>query len=273
MSRITQKGCTSPLDLFKQATSVSTGTGMVDPSFATYLGQRFDLADGREVVLVQNGAVALVAGNLIQSEAEVTAHHKLAITVPTAYPGSIGEKKIYVTNGSTVLNENKFQGGICHISAGTGIGQSFRIASHQKAADSAKFVVELEDPITVALDTTSKVTLVQNPYKNVIINPTTATASPVGVSLYALAASTAATYNAATGAKETDGVQQFGFIQSRGVVACLVDNTVTNVGYPVGRSAATAGAVGVASLTTAAHVGIAAQTLTSAEIGVIYLAL
>lgn len=271
--RITQKGATAPLDLYKQATSVSTGTGVVDPSFASYLGMRFDLANGNEVTLVSNGAVALVAGNLIQSEAEVTAHHKLAITVPTAYPATAGLKQIYVTNGSTVLGAGKFDGGICHISAGTGIGQSFTIASHGPAANAGKFVVNLEDPITVALDTTSKVTLVQNPYKNVIINPTTATASPVGVSLYALATSTAATWNATTGAKETAGVAQYGFIQTRGVVSCLVDSTVTNVGYPVGRSAATAGCVGVATLTTVGHIGIAAQTLTSAEQGVIYLAL
>ena len=88
-----------------------------------------------------------------------------------------------------------------------------------------------------------------------------------------MAASTAPTYDGTSGALTAAGVQQYGLIQTRGIVSVLVDNTVTNVGYPVGRSAATAGTVGVATLTTVGQIGIAAQTLTSAQNGVIYLAL
>jgi len=273
MSRISQRSAVAPLNLFSQATSVSTGTGYVDPSFSSYVGQRFDLADGREVTLVQNGAVALAAGVLVQSEAEVTAHEKLAMTVPAAYPATAGLNQILVTNGSTVLNQNKFAGGFVVVAAGTGIGQYLRINSHAAAANAGTFVVSLMDAIVTTLDATSKISLVQNPYKNVIINPTTATGAPVGVSLYPLAASTAPTYDGTSGALTAAGVQQYGLIQTRGIVSVLVDNTVTNVGYPVGRSAATAGTVGVATLTTVGQIGIAAQTLTSAQNGVIYLAL
>lgn len=271
MSRITQRAAVGAINLFQQATSVSTGTGNVDPSFSTYLGQRFDLSDGREVVLVQNGAVALPSGVLVQTEAEVTAHQKLAMTVPTAYPATAGSFQILVTNGSTVLNINKFAGGYAIVAAGTGIGQTLKISSHQPAANGATFVVTLEDAIVTTLDATSKISLIQNPYANVIINPTTATGTPVGISFYPLAASTAPTYNATTGALTTAGVQQYGLIVSRGTTGCLVDSTVTNVGYPIGRSAATAGAVGVATLTTVAQVGISAQTLTSAQTGMVYL--
>lgn len=271
MSRITQKGATAGLSLYQQATSVSTGTGVVDPSFATYVGQKFDTSDGRELALVSNGAVALAAGVLVQSEAEVTAHQKLAMTVPAAYPATAGLYQILVTNGSTVLNVNKFAGGYATIAAGTGIGQTFKISSHQPAANAATFVVTLEDAIQTTLDATSKVTLFQNPYANVIINPTTATGSPVGVTLYALAAATAPTYNATTGALSTVGVQQYGFIVTHGLASCLVDSTVTNVGYPLGRSAATAGTVGVATLTTVGQIAISAQTQTSAQNGMITL--
>ena len=151
------------------------------------------LDDGREVALVSNGVAALVSGNLIQTEAEVTAFHKLAMTVPTAYPASIGKNQILVTNGSTVLNVNQFQGGFASVTAGTGIGQSFRIASHAAAANGATFVVTIEETILVTLDATSKITLMQNPYKNVIQTPvTTATGATVGISLYPVAASVAA---------------------------------------------------------------------------------
>jgi len=270
--RITGRSTVAPLNVFKQATSTSAGTGSVDANFSTYIGQRFDTADGRELVLVSNAAVALVSGVLLQSEAEVTAHHKLAMTVPTAYPATAGLKQILVTNGSTVLNVNKFQGGYASVTAGTGIGQSFVIASHQAAANAATFVVTLEDPISVTLDATSKITLVQNPYKNVIITPaTTATAGPVGVTFYPLAASTAPTYNATTGLQETAGVQQYGLAIAKGYANVLVDNTITNVGYPVGVSKTTAGTVGVATLTTVPQIGVSAQTLTSAETGMIFL--
>lgn len=286
MSRITQKSAVAPLNPWanistgvpNQAFSADpassaqpSGTGFFDSSLESCIGQKFDTSDGRELALVANGAVALTAGVLVQSEAEVTAHQKLAMTVPTAYPATAGLTQILVTNGSTVLNVNKFAGGYVIVASGTGIGQILKIASHQPAANAATFVVTLEDPIQTTLDATSKISLLQNPYDNVIINPTTATGGPIGVTLYNIAASTAATFNATTGAMTASGVKQYGLITTSGHCACLIDSTVTNVGYPLGRSAATAGAMGVATLTTVGQIGIAAQTLTSANNGLVYL--
>lgn len=280
MSRITQRGATGGLALFNQAysanpasTPVSTaGTGYADGSFGTYVGQKFDTSDGREIALIQNGAVALVSGVLVQSEAEVTAHQKLAMTVPTAYPATAGTYQILVTNGSTVLNVNKFAGGYAIVASGTGIGQFLKIASHQPGANAATFVVTLEDPIQVTLDATSKISLLQNPYTNVIITPaTTATGGPVGVTLYPVAASTAPTFNATTGALTAAGVAQYALITCHGPAACLIDSTVTNVGYPLGVSKTTAGTLGVATLTTVPQIAVSAQTLTSANTGLAYL--
>lgn len=290
MSRITQKSAVAPLDPWRNISSgvpnqaysanpasspiTTAGTGFADPSFQSCVGQKFDTSDGRELALVQNGAVALSAGVLVQSEAEVTAHQKLAMTVPTAYPATAGSYQILVTNGATVLNVNKFAGGYVIVASGTGIGQMLKIASHQPAAASATFVVTLEDPIQTTLDATSKITLVQNPYANVIISPaTTATGGPVGVSLYNIAASTAPSYNATTGVLTAAGVAQYGLIVTHGPVSCLIDSTVTNVGYPLGVSKTTAGCLGVATLTTVPQVAVSAQTLTSANNGLVYLML
>lgn len=289
MSRITQKSAVGPLNPFMNISSGTTnqafsanpatgaqpsGTGFFDSSFMSYLGQKFDTSDGRELALVSNGATALAAGVLAQSEAEVTAHQKLAMTVPTAYPATAGLFQILVTNGSTVLNVNKFAGGYAIVASGTGIGQLLKIASHQPAANAATFVVTLEDPIQTTLDATSKISLLQNPYANVIISPaTTATGGPVGVSLYGIAASTAPTYNATTGALTANGVAQYGFVVTHGPVSCLIDSTVTNVGYPLGVSKTTAGCLGVATLTTVPQVAVSAQTLTSANNGLVYIML
>lgn len=261
----------SPFALYSQGTSTTAGTGAVDAGVAREVGYKFFLDDGRQVALVSVGATAIASGVLIQQVAEVTAHQKLAMTVPTAYPASIGQNQILVTNGATVLNVNQYQGGYLLVASGTGIGTQYRIASHQPAANAGTFVVTIEETLSLALDATSKISLIANPYSNIVINPTTATGAPVGVTMYPLAAATASSFNATTGALTTAGVQQFGFVGVHGAFACLVDSTVTNVGYPLGRSAATAGAVGVATLTTVAAVGCALQTLTSANAGLIRL--
>lgn len=273
---------TAPFDIFNpSATNVSgglyngyTGTGLngtADYSYDAILGSKWATEDGRILTLVSNAATALVSGVLVQTTAEVTAFEKLAMTVPTATPATVGTKQILVTNGSTVLNINQFAGGYAIVAAGTGIGQTLKIASHQPAANAATFIVTLEDPIQVTLDATSKITLIDNIYGNVIINPTTATGAPIGATIYPIPASTAPTYNATTGVQVTAGTPQYGFICSHGPTGILVDSTVTNVGYPIGRSAATAGAVGVATLTTVGQIGISMQTLTSAQVGMIYL--
>src|SRR5260221_3098230 len=282
MSRITQKGATGPLNLFQQAygsnptssNNTTAGTGFSDSSFSTYIGQKFDTSDGRELVLVSNGATALVAGVLVQSEAEVTAHQKLAMTVPATYPATAGLFQILVTYGSTVLNANKFAAGYAIVASGTGIGQMLKISTHQPAANAATFVVNLEDAIQTTLDATSEISLLQNPYANVIISPaTTATGRPVGVTLSALAASTAPTFNATSGALTAAGVAQYGLIVTHGPVSCLIDSTVTAVGYPLGVSKTTAGTLGVATLTSVPQVAVSAQTLTSANNGLVFLQL
>lgn len=258
-------------------TAPSSGTGFYDPNFVSYVGESFETSDGRTLVVVQNGTSAIGVGKVVAAPAEVTAFEGLAMTVPTATPATAGTTQILVTNGATVLNVNQYQGGYVIIQTGTGAGQQFKIASHQSAAASATFIVNLEDPIQTTLDATSKVHLVYNPYggtyAGVVISPTTIASVPVGVTITSLAASTAATYNATTGALTANGTAQYGLIQYHGPCAALIDSTVTNVGYPLGPSAATAGALGVATLTTKPQIAISGQTQTSADYGMVFLQL
>lgn len=288
MSRITQKSSVAPIDPWdnistgvpSQAFSANpantpittAGVGFAGSDFSTYVGQKFDTSDGRELALVSNGTVALGAGKLVQAAAEVTAHQKLAMTVPTAYPATAGLLQILVTNGGTVLNANKFQQGYAVVAAGTGIGQTLKISSHQPAAASATFVVTLEDQIQTTLDATSKISLLQNPYANAIISPTTQTSGPIGVSLYGIAASTAPTFDGTSGALTAAGITQYGLIVTHGPTGCLIDTT-TNVGYPLGPSGNTAGALLVATLTTVPMCAISMQTQTTAQQGLVYVLL
>lgn len=299
MSRITQKGATAPISPWSSNVATSnyvgtatpivgnqafssnpantaatpSGTGFFDPDFVTYVGQKFDTSDGRELVLVQNGAVAITAGKLLQAPVEVTAFEKLAITVPTATPATAGTTAILVTNGATKINVNQFAGGYLVVASGTGIGQTLKIASHQAAiATTGKFIVTTEDPIQVTLDATSTVSLIYNPYIGVVISNHSTLGTPVGVSLYALAASTAPTYDGTSGALTASGVAQYGLIVCGGPTGCLID-TVTNVGYPLGPSTATDGALAVATLTASPQMAISGQTQTSTQVGLVYLQL
>lgn len=253
-----------------------TGTGLngiSDYSLDALLNSKWSTEDGRILTLVSNSANVQATGTALQSPAEITAFEKLAMTVPTAYPATVGTFQILVTNGSTVLNENLFRGGNVVIASGTGIGQTLKIASHAPAANAGTFAVTLEDPIQITLDATSKVSLVANPAKNVIINPTTPTGVLVGVTLYPIPASVAPTFNGTSGALATAGTPQYAFVVSHGPVGCLIDSSVTGVAFPLGQKCATAGCLGIATLTTSPQVAISMQTLTSAQVGLVYMQL
>jgi len=290
MSYISDKSG-APFDIYNSGvlfTSQYTGTvtalqngyqGVVgDVSLDTLLGTKWATNDGRVLTLVSNAATALVSGVLVQSQAQQTAFQKLAVPAlatqvagnpPVA--GAVGSYSIIVTNGATVIPQGALNGGYAVVASGTGIGQTLQIASNPGGAASASVTITLADPVQVALDSTSKVSLLYNPFRNVIINPATATGAPIGVTLYPVIASTAATTDGTSGNQTVAPQPQYFYVVSHGITSCLVDSTVTNVGYPIGRSAATAGAVGVATLTTVGQIGISAQTLTSANNGLISL--
>lgn len=256
--------------MFKQATSLSTGTGFVDPSFSTYVGQKFDLSDGREVTLVSNGAVALVSGVLVQGSPIVANHQNLAVAVPAAYPATAGLYQVSVTLGATKITQGQYAGGFAIVNAGTGIGQTLRIASNPGAAASASgVIITLEDPIQVTLDATSKISLHANPYQDVVINPTTSTNRVVGVTMYPLAASVAVTSSTA-GVVTDPGRQQYGFIVSKGITSCLSDATVAAAGLGIAPSTTTAGAVTVQAATLA-NIGSAILLGVSAESRAVYI--
>lgn len=278
MSRITQRGATGELGLFNQGFSanpantaaIPTGTGGFTPDIQTLVGSKWDTSDGREVVLVQNGAVALASGKLMQAPVQITGHELLAMTVPAAYPATAGAFQILVTNGATVVKQNFYAGGYLITGAGTGAGQTLKIASNQAAAASATFVVTVEDAIVTTLDATTTITLQQNPYDGILISNHTTLGLPVGVTLYPLAASTAPTFDGTSGLLTAAGVAQYGFIVYSGPTGCLID-ALTNVGYPIGPSTNTDGAVNVATLTSSPQVGISGQTQTSTDYGLVYL--
>ncbi len=202
----------APFSLFG-VNGVVTST---DTSIATMVGTRFSSADGRQFVLVQNGAPAIGSGLLVQGPATIGANH---IGLAVAAASATGSTSVTVTLGGTLVTANQYQGGFATVSAGQGIGQNLRIASHLAATATANLVLTLEDPLSLNLTTaTSKVTLTLNQYgsqygtnvatSGVIVSPTAASGQLVGVTVGPLAASSST-------------VPTYGFIQSKGAVEQL----------------------------------------------------
>lgn len=263
MSQITQRGATGLLNLFQALTEAVT-TAPFSQSF-TDVGQKFDTADGRELVLVLNGTVALHAGVLAQSAPIVANHQNLAVTAVTAASSS-GPGTVTVTLGATAATANQYAGGFLNVNDNNGEGQLLQIASHPAAALSTSLVITLADAPGsngVALTTASEVSLIANPYNGVVIMPTTPTSSPVGVTLSPIAASVASTTNS------------FGFLVKNGVASCLGDATNPAVGTAIAASVATAGAIGAVpyagNIVTGTVVGNALQTAVSTEYRMIYV--
>ena len=233
---------------------VSTATPPVagsstDASLATLVGIKFDTTDGRTVTLVQNAGTALVQGTVIQSAAQLTDFQGLSpatsstTSYSASYPiaGTVGGTQIQLATGSTLATANQFASGYLCVTTGTGIGQTLKIASNLAAATTAALVVTLEDPFTVATDTSSRFTLITEPYgssngttvatNGVVVqvaSGSTQTGYPIGVAIYPIAASSAT-------------VPTYGFIQTKGVCAVLGTDTAA-VGTLLGIST-TAGQV------------------------------
>ena len=236
MSSLTSDLLINPQDLFDVSSN----------SFneSTQLGGKATTGDGRNFRYVLAGAAALVPGKLQQASAEVTGNQNLAVAA-----AAIGDNSITTTSTVTVT-ENQLAGGYVSVSVTPGVGYTYKIAGHA-AATGAVVTLNLEDPIIVALTTSSRVDLLASPYRSVVVNPATASSAPVGV---AVAATPAAYY---------------GWVQTTGAATVLADGTVV-VGTSVCASNGTAGAV-EATAGVQALVGTALSGIATTEYGAINL--
>ncbi len=235
----------SPISLF----GVNGGNTSTDASLNQLVGSKFRSDDDREFALVQNGAAALVSGVLVQSPASIGANHT-GLTLSTAV---IGATTITATLGGTAVTANQYQNGFLVISAGTGIGQTFKIKSHPaQTSTSGTVVLTLEDPLSVATltsDSKGSLTLPQYGSSNgvavttsgVVVNPVTATGRVIGATIYPIPASTST-------------IPTYGFIQTSGPVGVLNDAN-TAIGLDLMPSANTAGAVATYVVATRSRVG------------------
>lgn len=124
------------------------------------------------------GAVDLAAGKLVVTKARVANHANMAVAVAAA----IGATTVKATLGGTAATEDQYAGGILTVNDSTGAGVTYAVKGNgAQSSTSGTVIVYLAEPLTVALTTSSKVTLDVNPGDGVVISPAAVAHVPYGV--------------------------------------------------------------------------------------------
>jgi hypothetical protein len=197
------------------------------------IGEGVTLADQRKFRYAVAGE-AITAGYLAVAPTPQTSLSGLAVLT-----GAKGAQVITFTNAAiatidTVAECAYFSEGYVIVSYGTasptGIGQVFKIKNLEPVATGATGTVNLYEPIQVALNTASKIDIVQNTYNGVIMDVLTSNV-PAGVSLSGITAA-----------------GDFGWLQTRGYCGVMADGTI-DAHQEIVADGSTAGAVDAASET------------------------
>lgn len=228
--------------------AVAGATGV--PQGPYPLGTQLVLRDGRKFRYCSVGATTLVVGNTIQASISLTTDQNqsaAASTTVNPYTGvattnGLGGTAIGLTHGAATVIANFFAEGYIFVSVTPGGGDYYKIASHVALASGAATPPDVVNlwpghKIRRALtDTTSKVDLISHPYSRVIQTPATLpTGTIAGVAITPLTGAT--------------GRGNFGFLQTRGPVGILTDNTTIVVGQNAITSSVTAGACSLITTT------------------------
>lgn len=200
---------------------------------------------GRAFRYARAGASDLVAGNVVQGAALVAGHLTLAVNT-TSGGTSPGSTSIAVTCVSAV-STGFYNEGLLMVASGSGAGTSYMINQCPVVSTGATgaFTLYFEDQIPVltnmTISTSSKISLVPNPYMNVIQAPVTTLTGPIaGVATYVITST------------------QYGWLQTWGPCAVLSNDTaaafdpVIGVGSTAGR---VEGWVSATSAATATFLG------------------
>lgn len=215
---------------------------------AAALGQEGQTDDGRRFRYGFNGAVALAPGKM-NDGANVVANHVNLVTVAAA---AVGATQVTVTLAGTAATLNQYAGGFlwCNVTS-TGLGIGYLIKSNPaQATTTGNLVVTLQEPVQVAITTTTKTSLIPALYSGIVLTPSAATAgaSPIGVF---------------TGSSLP--INNYGWFQVGGPAPLLSDATVYTLGEEVSQAAsgvAGSGSLKVATLPTygtALQLGVSGQ--------------
>lgn len=168
------------------------------------LGTYMETNDGRGYRYAKIGAVATVAGKVYQGPALDATNMQPSGGLSVA-AAAIGDTSI-TTTSTVTLSANQLAGGYLSVVITPGQGYTYKIKGNT-AASAAVTTFTLEDPVKIALTTSSKIIVAPHPYDGVIIEPGTPTARIAGVPNAIITAA------------------YYGWLQTRGACAVLFTGT------------------------------------------------
>jgi hypothetical protein len=130
------------------------------------LGTVAETADGRVFRYSSAGAVNLAAGLFNTTVAKVANHTN--ITVAAAY--AVGVRQVTATLGATASTLDQYKDGYLVVNDSTGVGCAYRVEGNSAASSSGVVTVNLAEGVAIALTTSSKVSLVPNPWSGSIVS-------------------------------------------------------------------------------------------------------
>jgi hypothetical protein len=161
--------------------------------------------DGKRYRYGYAGAVDLAAGKINVAAASAANHTNIAVAAAVA----VGGREVTATLGATAAAASLYADGRVVVNDAAGEGIDYGISDHAAVASAGVITAKLDDPIKVALTTSSEVSLVKSPWAAVIVAPGAIAHRPVGVNNIAIAAAVT------------------GFFQTRGDCPVLSDGIIT----------------------------------------------
>lgn len=192
-------------------------------------GARYEIDDGRVFRYARAGAVALAAGELQTSPAfGGSVANVQADLTPSA--AAIGARSVFITTATDATTLNQFAGGYLAVSDGgaaIGQGEMYKIVANAAgAAGLLRF--DLDRPLTTAWTSSTRVSIMTNPYNLVVQSPvTTAIGMPVGIPMIATP------------------INYYCWLQTWGMACCLVKLACDSFAANVLSDLTAAGSVGI----------------------------
>lgn len=218
MAKLTNKLAT--IDLYA-GSSIQPGPYLV--------GQIAWDANGKAFRYALAGASALVKGNLVQSPVSLGAPYQ---NMAVAVAGKVGDTFLSVTNGTSTITSQQFEGGSISIyTAGTDlVGDEYTIIGVTGTLTTGGALkVYTDRPLRYAVTTSATVNMMPSPFSGVIVAPTALTGIPVGIAVYEIPAN------------------QYGWIQTHGVAPYTADGSAVVVGAMLGQAQSVAGSLTLAT--------------------------
>lgn len=239
-----------PIPVLVNGQSSNVGIRDTGSTASLTVGTKGILDDGRVFYYARNSGIAIVAGQLLTQELASVENDDLACNT-----AALGATSVLVTPGTVAQVANAFAEGYMVINDDTSEGLTYKISGHDAISASTEFTLNLREPLLLVFGAGTTVTLVKNPWADVVIAPTAQAHICAGISQVAVAAGSSTV--------------QFFWCQTWGMTCCESD-AASGIGTNL-MSGATAGRSETATAIGDQNIGVQVSVGVDNEFNAIFL--